>query len=258
MSVGAPWERVHGYYQRRAAGLLHRRPFVIDTPHPVISFTFDDFPQSALRTGGRILNQFGLAGTYYASLGLTGEDGPTGRIFASQDLARVLEEGHELGCHTFSHCHSWNTPPRDFELSVIENRAALARVVPGAAFRTLSYPISHPRPRTKLRMAQHFLCCRGGGQTINAGTADLNHLSAFFLEKTRGQIDAVKQIIDDNRQARGWLIFATHDVSPTPTPFGCTPEYFERIVRYAVESGARILPLATAFELLRDRELVTG
>jgi len=106
-------------------------------------------------------------------------------------------------------------------------------------------------PRTKKNTSKHFVCCRGGGQTFNAGTADLNYLSAYFLEKSRGNREVVKRLIDENRRARGWLILATHDVCESPTRFGCTPDFFEDIVQSAVASGARILPVADALELLR-------
>ena len=245
------WARLQGYYQRRAASLLFRRPFVIDTRRPVISFTFDDFPQSALSVGGAILNSFGVAGTYYASLGLMGQETPSGRIFVSADLKAALEQGHELGCHTFSHCHSWNTATGLFEHSISENRAALATLLPGVRFSTLSYPISPPRPLTKWRVAKSFLCSRGGGQTFNVGTTDLNQLSAYFLEKSRDGIQTLKDLIDRNGRARGWLIFATHDISERPTPFGCTPQLFEEVVRYAVSSGARVLPVVSALKVLR-------
>jgi hypothetical protein len=59
-------------------------------------------------------------------------------------------------------------------------------------------------------------------------------------------------LIDRNRQARGWLVLSTHDVSDTPTPYGCTPDLFERVVRWAADSGARILPVAAALTTLRD------
>jgi peptidoglycan/xylan/chitin deacetylase (PgdA/CDA1 family) len=224
---------------------------VIDTQQPFISFTFDDFPRSALLTGGAILNSHHLAGTYYVSLGLLGKDAPTGRIAGSEDLTTLVEQGHELGCHTFSHCDSWKTDTKTFEDSIIENRAALGRLLPGAAFKTFSYPISPPRPLTKARMASYFSCCRAGGQAPNIGTADLNQLSAYFLEKTRHDIQAVRSVIDQNRQARGWLILATHDISDDPTPFGCTPGFFQDVVRYAIGSGARILPVVSALEALR-------
>ena len=111
---------------------------------------------------------------------------------------------------------------------------------------------------------RHFLCCRGGGlrpgrysshraggQTFNSGITDLNLLCAFFLEKSRENPEAVKRLIDQNAQARGWLIFATHDVRDTPSRFGCTPAFFEQVVQWSLESGARILPVVEALEVLK-------
>jgi peptidoglycan/xylan/chitin deacetylase (PgdA/CDA1 family) len=218
---------------------------------PFISFTFDDFPRSALLVGGTILNRFGLSGTYYASLGLLGKIAPPGNIFVLDDLRTLLAAGHELGCHTFSHCHSWETDTATFERSVVENRSAVRKLIPNHEFKSFSYPISEPRPLTKSRVAEYFLCCRGGGQTFNVGLTDLNQLKAYFLEKSLGSLQTVRDLIDRNRRLRGWLIFATHDISDTPTAFGCTPAFFEGVVKYAVDSGARILPVMRALEALR-------
>ena len=187
---------------------------------------------------------------YYASFGLMGQIAPTGEIFHSADVTFALERGHELGCHTFSHCHAYDTPARDFELSVLKNQCALQTIVPEARFRTLSYPISCPRPNTKRRCARHFSGCRGGGQTWNSGIIDLNNLNAFFLEQSRDDPNAIKAAIDANVRAGGWLIFATHDVCDDPTRYGCTPALFEDIVRSAVSSGAAVVPVSEALEML--------
>jgi glycosyltransferase involved in cell wall biosynthesis/peptidoglycan/xylan/chitin deacetylase (PgdA/CDA1 family) len=243
--------RLLGYFQRRATSKVWRRPFLINSQRPLISFTFDDFPRSALLAGGSILNRYGLSGTYYVSLGLAGRETESGQIFVPDDLTILLEEGHELGCHTFSHCDSWATATKTFENSILKNREALNQLFPFSEFKTFSYPISLPRPHTKAKMADYFLCCRGGGQTFNTGKADLNQLSAYFLEKSRGNLQAVKDLIDRNRQACGWLIFATHDISDSHTPFGCTPDFFENVVKYAVGSGAQIVPVVEALEVLR-------
>lgn len=245
-----PWTRAQNYYKRNIARYLFRREFKISTERPLVSFTFDDFPKTALFTAGEILRKHGAAGTYYVSLGLLEKDSPSGPICSADDLKVLLRSGHELGCHTFGHCHSWNTNSGAFEGSILENRAALTGISPNTRLETLSYPIAEPRPLTKRNAGRHFLGCRAGGQTLNAGRVDLNQLSAFFLEQARGEIQPVKDLIDCNRQVRGWIIFATHDVAEKHGPYGCTPRFFEEVVNYAVKSGADILPVAKALRAL--------
>lgn len=243
--------RLRGRYQRFVARHLSRRTFTISGHTPIISFTFDDFPRSALSKGGAILRSKGFSGTYYVSLGLAGKQIETGAMFTVEDLQAAVEQGHELGCHTFNHCHAWDTDPRLFEKAIVENGRALHEIIPGASFKSLSFPIGLPRALTKRIVSKYFSCCRGGGQTFNIGEVDLNCLSAYFLEQSRDNPDAVKRMIDQNFQAGGWLIFATHDVCESPTRWGCSPEFFEEVVQYSAKSGAQILPVVQAYEALQ-------
>jgi peptidoglycan/xylan/chitin deacetylase (PgdA/CDA1 family) len=171
-------------------------------------------------------------------------------MFVPQDLQILLREGHELGCHTFDHCHPWETSPRDFEASLLANRRALAELLPQTLFRSMSYPLSIPTARNKRIAGRYFDCCRGRGDFSNVGTADLNFLASYFLERKLGGPEAALKAIAKNRQQRGWLIFSTHDIGDDPTPYGWTPGYFETVVRAAAESGARILPVIQAWDLL--------
>lgn len=239
-------------YRRVCADHLFRRPFAINSSGGIVSFSFDDFPRTALTVGGAILQQHGGAGTYYVSLDLAGKQDASGPMFTTDDLVSLREQGHELGCHTFDHYDSSETASNVFLDSVATNQQALEALFPGASFRTFSFPKSAPRARTKLGVGRRFECCRGGGQTFNTGAADLNYLRAFFLEQARGDLDAVKRVIEQNRNAKGWLIFATHDVCENPSPYGCTPDFFEAVVRYAASSGATILPVVQALERLRE------
>jgi peptidoglycan/xylan/chitin deacetylase (PgdA/CDA1 family) len=184
-------------------------------------------------------------------------------MFEEGDLKELLDLGHELGCHTFGHCHSLNTPSDMYGRAIVENQEALNELLPGIKFQTFAYPYSAPAVAVKRVAGTHFLCCRGGGlrprryfpraggQTFNSGVTDLNLLSAVFLEKSWDNPEAMKSLIDQNSRARGWLIFATHDVRESPSPFGCTPHFFEQVVQWSLESGARILPVVEALEVLR-------
>lgn len=240
--------------QRRAARWFGRRLFTIPAGRAVISFTFDDFPRSALDNGGSILRRHQFSATYYVSLGIAGQPtSPCGELFTVGDLHQAVAQGHELGCHTFAHCPAWETTPAAFEESICRNADTLQCHLPQTAFRTLSYPISYPRPATKLRAGRHFCCCRGGGQTFNTGTVDLNYVSAFFLEQSTDNLAAVEHMIATNQAAGGWLIFATHDVSDRPTRFGCTPDFFARVVDLATASGASVLPVGQAWDELSNR-----
>lgn len=255
--------RARERFAMEAARALVRRQLAVRPPVPLISFTFDDFPRSAFLEAGTILARYGVRGTYYASLGLMAKQSPMGPMFQAEDLQELLHLGHELGCHTFGHCHSWNTPSDIYERAILENQKALTQVLPGTTFETFAYPFSAPHLGVKRVAGRHFVCCRGGGlsarrcspnaggQTFNSGVTDLNLLCAVFLEKIRDNPEALKSFIDQNARARGWLIFATHDIRESPSRFGCTPGLFEQVLQWSLESGARVLPVVESLKVLR-------
>lgn len=245
-----PWKPLGRFIARKSGSVSFRRTIHLTLDRPIISFTFDDFPRSALFSGGEILQQFGVGGTYYTALGLLGMDSPSGPLFQEPDLKAAIENGHELGCHTYAHYDSWDTAPGEFERSVIQNRDALKVLLPGQEFQSFSYPISSPRPLNKRAVAKFFQCCRGGGQTNNVGVTDLNQLAAYFLEKAAGDLRPVKDLIKKNRTDKGWIIFATHDVAAKPGPYGCTPDYFKEVLQCSIDSGATVLPVVKALEAI--------
>lgn len=231
-------------WRRFSTGRWARRDFSIDSPTPLISFTFDDFPLSGYSEGGRILEQYGARGTYFVSCSLLGADSISGPIATARDLAPLLQAGHELGCHTFEHLDGTKAPAGAFRQSIAANKAALTAIVPGAELPVFAYPLDGPDLGVKREVGRHFRACRGGGQTFNAGQADLNLLKAFFLDwKSRDDVAAIKRVIDGNTKATGWLIFATHDVVEAPSAYGCSPALFEEVVRLSCQSGARVLPV---------------
>ena len=182
-----------------------------------MSFTFDDFPRSALVIGGSILKESGHSATYYTSFGLMGRHDVGGKLFLPEDIDRVLEEDHELGCHTFAHTNPLRTTVEEYEASILKNRTAFARYCPGRRLKSFAYPYGALSLQVKKRVSAHFTSCRGGGQVPNVGRADLNHLRAFFLEQCGDRPQLARAAVDENCRKRGWLIFATHDVGNSPS-----------------------------------------
>lgn len=250
MSNASLWIRARNRSWRTSANLFSRKLLRLKGQEAIISFTFDDFPRSALHEGGEILKAQRCAGTYYASAGIIGSHQPTGEMFTAEDLGLLLEQGHELGCHTFGHDDARDTRADVFEASIVKNQEAMKALCPVAKLRTLGYPKSEPRLRTKRVAARYFACCKAGGQRPVPQNADLSYLPSFYIEQSRERPEAIREMIDRNREERGWLIFSTHDVSRTPTRFGVTPELFKDVVTYAIDSGAKIMTVVDAWQAL--------
>jgi peptidoglycan/xylan/chitin deacetylase (PgdA/CDA1 family) len=243
--------RVSNKWRRLTIEHLGRRPFRLESAVPYVSFTFDDFPSSALAEGGRILAKYGVRGTYFTSLNLLDSMSVSGRIASAADLTELIREGHEIGCHTFEHLDGTRATAADFERSIALNRRALRELGIDCELLTFAYPLEGPMLSIKRTVGRHFAGCRGGGQTFNRGDIDLNLLKAYFLDRRQtGAIDDITKLVEQNAAARGWLIFATHDVAEAASPYGCSPGFFEAVVRAAVDSGSRVLPMARVWEEL--------
>ena len=238
--------------RRWAARRFGRRRLVIQRSAPVVSFSFDDFPRSAWLNGGAVLSRHGLRGTYYVSLGLMDGETDLGPQFTVEDLKGVADAGHELGCHTFDHLDVSAASTRRLKTSVQMNHERLAALLPAATMKTFAYPFGRASLGAKRALARRFSCCRGVDARINVGVTDRGLLAAHHLYSRSIGIDRIRELIRDNRSLGGWLIFYTHDVRPDPSPFGCTPEYFEAVVEAVLAEEIAILPVGEAIDQISD------
>jgi peptidoglycan/xylan/chitin deacetylase (PgdA/CDA1 family) len=221
---------------------------------PLVSFSFDDAPASAFERGAEVLEASGVRATFYVSLGLVGSSSELGPIGTRAHLQRAFQEGHELGCHTFDHLDAWHCTTSAYVASIERNRSALHEFLPSARFRSFAYPKSGARTMVKKAIGDRFECGRGGGQTFNCGVVDLNLVRCVFLDRyTNVDLPAVRDLIARNAARRGWLVFAAHDISHGSGPLSCDPAFLSSTLRMSIESGAKVVPVAAACELLRTR-----
>jgi peptidoglycan/xylan/chitin deacetylase (PgdA/CDA1 family) len=213
---------------------------------PIVSFTFDDFPQSALHLGGAILKKYGASGTFYASVGLMDTVNGLGLHFSADDLQSLLRDGHELGSHTFSHLSCRSTSLRSFEANAIRGKEAVERVTGTRDAHQFSYPYGHVTLLAKKKIGAGVSSCRGIVPGINKSPVDLNLLRANRLYSWSFDLGSIDQLLRANEQNRGWVIFYTHDISDNPSRFGCRPSEFESVVKLTVETRASILSVGQA------------
>jgi peptidoglycan/xylan/chitin deacetylase (PgdA/CDA1 family) len=230
---------------------IHSRSMPLGGHGPVVSFCFDDFPRTAYTTGAAILKSFGARGTYYAALGMMNTFTDLGDQFGREDIDSLLSEGHELGCHTFSHVSCRNVPLKSFKYDVRKGRDAI-RELTGCDPVNFAYPYGHVTINSKRAIGATMDSCRGIYGGINEPMADMNLLRANSLYGDVDQLNRAGSLLAENVAKRGWLIFYTHDVRQNPSPFGCTPALLDRTISFAEKVGCRIVPVKDAIAIYRS------
>jgi peptidoglycan/xylan/chitin deacetylase (PgdA/CDA1 family) len=211
---------------------------------PIVSFCFDDFPRTALTTGGRILRSLGVAGSYYVAAGLMNKVNDLGKQFHREDLEGVLADGHELASHTFSHISCRSVAPSTFLADVQKGRQAIEQLTGRPDSGNFAFPFGDFTLNAKRLVGADAASCRSTWKGFNGPDVDLNLLRANSLYGGRDECALVRKLILDNERKKSWLIFYSHDVQDTPSRFGCTPALLEFAVSCALQTSTRILTVA--------------
>lgn len=242
--------RIERFIHRGVAQRFSRKLAAQVPPVPMISFSFDDFPRSALSVAGSMLSEEGLCGTYYAAMGLIGQQTSVGEIYDADDLRTLVETGHELACHTFDHLLCRSVSRSELQQNCAKNRQAVAEALGGYQLRNFAFPSGYVTWPTKRILTSIYDSCRTVKCGINRNPADLGFLLANPVYSAF-PISELQRRVEENMERPGWLILYTHDVSLQPSSCGCTPTYFRDILSCAIASGASIVTVAEAASRFR-------
>jgi peptidoglycan/xylan/chitin deacetylase (PgdA/CDA1 family) len=237
-------KRQLGEVRRKFVSSVCKRQASLGTRGPVVSFTFDDFPRTALTAGGEILRSHGILGTYYAAVGMMDTSNHLGDQFRASDLDKLLRDGHELASHTFSHISCRSVSVERFRSDVEKGRRAIEQITGQSDSGNFAFPFGQITVNAKRAVGQVAASSRGILGGFNGPVIDLNMLRANSLYGGQSNRAKVRDLIVENERRQGWLIFYTHDVSPTPSPYGCTPDLLEYAVSFASQSCARVSTVA--------------
>lgn len=233
---------LNGKLRRRIARLQVRRAAPADPGRPMVSFSFDDAPVSAAHAGASILEDHGARGTFFISMGLAGQDGPMGPNADADEVRALMDAGHEIGCHTFSHLNCGAAPAGLATGDVENNRQALAALGAPEPV-SFAYPYGEVSGPAKAALGARFALLRALHHGLVRQGSDLNQAPAVGIEGPGGETVArrwLQRALDE----RAWLILYTHDVRAEPSPYGCTPAALERLVDAAQAGGAAVVTVA--------------
>ncbi|MFZ6849959.1 polysaccharide deacetylase family protein [Undibacterium sp. RuRC25W] len=216
----------------------------------VVSFTFDDVPASACQEGAQLLESYHARGTFYVCGGLTDGIEQTQPCHSVQALQRLAENGHEIGCHTFSHTNCANASMALLDEDWRKNQDFFEKnelITSGFAFPFGAYDL--PSKLSASKLFSYSRITAGGTQV---GRADLNALRAQALYADSTEADTILALIQQTATEGGWLIFYSHEVTATPGLWGTTPEQLESALRIARQLSCEILPVQKAIEYFKN------
>jgi len=230
---------------------LLKKSIWTESKQPVVSFSFDDFPRSAVASGAKILEALGVCGTFYVAGSLCGRTIEGIPQFEAEDVCRLAEAGHEIGCHTFSHRHVSRMTAETLSQEIERNAAFVDSQLPGYVLSTFAYPFGDMSLRSKHRLQHRFAACRSTDEGFNKEQVDLSYLRAIRLYEGRLEEGSIKSLVGKAVEHGAWLIFYTHDVDTAPTRFGCSPRLLEFAVTEALHAGAKVMPVKNAMGAVR-------
>jgi peptidoglycan/xylan/chitin deacetylase (PgdA/CDA1 family) len=242
------WSNFRARLSNRLARHLFAAPLRLGNKQPMVSFTFDDIPMSAASVGAAMLEAFGGLGTFYVAGGLVNRRTDQGDGVDPDSIIKLRRSGHEIACHTFSHRRATDLDAAAMAAELAQNRRFLEGLDASIKLENFAYPYGLATVPRKLQLTKSFRSARGILPGVNSGTIDLQFLrSTPLIDKDIDRV-GIDRVFDEAVASNGWLIFYTHDVADSPSPWGCTPG----LLRHAlVAAGRRNMPMLSVAEALR-------
>jgi len=233
---------------RKVARHVTFRPHRMALEAPIVSFTFDDFPASAVENAAPQLEAAGFRGTWYLASGLMGRH-ENGQLIADAEMVKALAaRGHEIGGHTHGHIDVQQTPGPALVADVARNEDEIARLIGARKPMSFAYPFGMISVPSKLTLGHRYPGLRGIKVGINRGRIDLSHLRVQELYDVAQDAASIGALLDDILRQPGWIIFYSHDVKVDPTSIGCSPALFGTAVAAVRERGIEVLPVIEVLE----------
>jgi peptidoglycan/xylan/chitin deacetylase (PgdA/CDA1 family) len=242
------WSAVNGRVSNRLARHFRASPHRLPAHAPMVSFTFDDAPESAASLGASLLEEYGGRGTFYLAGSLIDQWSDHWRSLSNDAIVALHHGGHEIACHTFSHRRAADLDRTAMAREIEQNRSYFRGIDPSIKLENFAYPYGLASIWRKSQLADSFRSARGILPGVNRDVIDLQFLRSSPLIDCEIDTAGVEGYFDEAVESGGWLIFYGHDVVDQPSPYGCSPA----LLRHALKAAEkRNMPIVTVAEALR-------
>jgi peptidoglycan/xylan/chitin deacetylase (PgdA/CDA1 family) len=159
--VNPVWSSLKARVDNRLARHLRPKSFKLNNKRPIVSFTFDDAPLSAVTTGADMLEEFGARGTYYVSGGLVDTWSGNWTNAGAADIVRLHRKGHEIACHTYSHTRPTDVGAAAMAAEIERNRRYLHGLDASIRIESFAFPFGTGSLLRKHQLGSAFRSSRG-------------------------------------------------------------------------------------------------
>ncbi|MEL6857219.1 MAG: polysaccharide deacetylase family protein [Pseudomonadota bacterium] len=233
-------QKITGVIDKFLCEKLHKRTAQLPTGK-YVSLCFDDFPKSAAETAAPMIEARGWRATWYVAGCFMGtEEANFGTMFDADDLAKLHQNGHDFGCHTFDHVDCRGAELAEIRAQCERSEAFLAEHGINE-IKSFAFPFGSADLEAKRTMLRSDLALRGVNSGTNRGEADLGMLRACGLQDNCDGTGWAKAELDKLEDRDGWVIIFTHDVRSAPSAWGVTPDDYQDLLDHIERTGAEVV-----------------
>ena len=225
----------------------------LQNERPMVSFTFDDVPESALSAGADILEKAGVYGSFYISTALMGRRTRYWTVLGADGVLELHRRKHEICLHGHVHLPVTIRSAVEFDEDLALNRKTLKSIDRSIEPNNFAYPYGQISFSKKLQLAGLVRSSRGIVPGINKGFVDSQHIKSVPLEDSTLSYDEVDRLIEQTAINNAWLVFFSHDVSDTPSPFGVSKRFLDYTVSKALRRGLDVVSMGAALNAAKVR-----
>ena len=218
-------------------------PLPFDQPY--ISLTFDDGFYSHYKNVFPLLKEKGINATFYIATNYVGKKD----YMNIRHIKKLSRYGNEIGSHSKSHSRLTDLSETRIQEEILYSKEKLEKLLK-EEINSFASPYGEANDITHKYISHSYKSHR----SVFEGMNSKNHLDIYNLKvkniDSETTLEHFKQIIEEARATKSWLILVYHDISDDKSYYSVTNKSFESQINIVVDSNIKVLPISKVLNLI--------